>query len=95
MSTFGDEVALISLPKVHVVYALAHAHAPRFRAFAGSRSLLKSNFFALENRVIFVVVLDPIWVDLGPQDGLRRTTKNVPEAPPGALLKTFFFDMSS
>ena len=79
MSTFGDEVALISLPKVHVVYARAHAHAPRFRAFAGSRAVSKCNFFGLENRVHFDVVLEPIWFDLGSPRGPQ---KMYPKPPP-------------
>ena len=95
LGTFGDEVAFISLHKAHVFSARAHAHAPRFRAFAGSRAVLKSNFFGLENHVHFDVVLDPIWIDFGLQDGLKTASKNVGDPPPGALLKTFFFDMSS
>ena len=43
-------------------------NAPR-SAQDGSKRLLKSNFFALENRLKFGLVLGPILVDFGSQNG--------------------------
>ena len=65
-------------------------NAPR-SAQDGSKRLLKSNFFALENRLKFGLVLDPILVDLG----LLFGTLQLSPGAPFSLLKLPFFGMLS